>query len=242
MHQIENTNDEHLPMKYVALPDNRVRRLSFYLAMEEYVARNTDELDCFFMWQVKPSVIFGRNQVIENEVNLPYCREHGIQVFHRKSGGGCVYADENNLMLSFITKQENVGFAFNRYISMVILILRKLGVEAVGTRHNDVMIGERKVSGTACYKLGDHCIVHGTLLYDTHMEHMMQAITPSQEKLQHNGVESVRQRICLLKDYIPIGLEELKTFIQAQLCEGEVMLTEKDLPRIKLLEQKYEMI
>ena len=112
-------------MKYVALPDNRVRRLSFYLAMEEYVARNTDELDCFFMWQVKPSVIFGRNQVIENEVNLPYCREHDILVFRRKSGGGCVYADENNLMLSFITKQENVGFAFNRYISMVILILRK---------------------------------------------------------------------------------------------------------------------
>ena len=67
-------------MKYIALPTNEPRRLSFYLAMEEYVARNLNEPDCFFMWQVEPSVIYGRNQVVENEVNLAYCREHGIHV------------------------------------------------------------------------------------------------------------------------------------------------------------------
>ena len=37
-------------MKYVALPEEKVRRLSFYLAMEEYVARHVDEDDSFFMW------------------------------------------------------------------------------------------------------------------------------------------------------------------------------------------------
>ena len=54
-------------MKYVALPEEKVRRLSFYLAMEEYVARHVDEDDSFFMWQVEPSVIFGRNQLIETK-------------------------------------------------------------------------------------------------------------------------------------------------------------------------------
>ena len=48
-------------MKYVALPDDKVRRLSFYLAMEEYIARKIDEQDLFFMWQVEPSVIFCSN-------------------------------------------------------------------------------------------------------------------------------------------------------------------------------------
>ena len=57
-------------MKYVDLPEMPVRRLTFYLATEEYVARNFDESEYFFMWQVKPTVIFGRNQLIENEVNL----------------------------------------------------------------------------------------------------------------------------------------------------------------------------
>ena len=120
-------------MKYVVLPTDEVHRLDFYLAMEEYVARQVDEADCFFMWQVEPSVIYGRNQVVENEVNLNYCRENGIRVYQRKSGGGCVYADKDNLMLSFVTREENVGFAFNRFVTMVLLVLRKMGVEATGT-------------------------------------------------------------------------------------------------------------
>ena len=87
-------------MKFITLPFTDTRRLSFYLAMEEFVARRLDESDAFFMWQVEPTVIFGRNQVVENEVNLDYCREHGIHVVRRKSGGGCVYADMDNVMLS----------------------------------------------------------------------------------------------------------------------------------------------
>ena len=109
-------------MKYISLPDEKVRRLSFYLAMEEFVARRLDEPDGFFLWQVEPSVIFGRNQVVENEVNLDYCKAHGIKVYRRKSGGGCVYADMDNLMWSFITTGENVGFAFNRFVNMVQIL------------------------------------------------------------------------------------------------------------------------
>ena len=142
-------------MKYVALPFQETRRLSFYLAMEEFVARQFQaENDYFFMWQVEPSVIFGRNQVLENEVNVPYCREHGIKLYRRKSGGGCVYADMDNLMLSFVTAGENVNFAFNRFVNLVLLVLRKLGIAATGTSHNDIMIGDRKVCGTACYHVG----------------------------------------------------------------------------------------
>ena len=60
-------------MRYILLPEpEKVRRLSFYLAMEEYVARRMNESDCFFLWQVEPSDIFGRNQVVENDVNLAY--------------------------------------------------------------------------------------------------------------------------------------------------------------------------
>ena len=57
-------------MKYVALPTEESRKLSFYLAMEEYVARHLVADDYFFMWQVRPTVIFGRNQLIDTEVDL----------------------------------------------------------------------------------------------------------------------------------------------------------------------------
>ena len=226
-------------MKHVALPVEKVRRLSFYLAMEEYVARRIDEQDLFFMWQVEPSVIFGRNQLIENEVNLKFCRERGIKTYRRKSGGGCVYADMNNVMFSYITKDEAVGFTFNRYINMVVLVLQNLGVDAKASGRNDVMIGDRKVSGNAFYHIPGRSIVHGTMLYDTDMVNMVGAITPTDEKLLSKGVASVRQRIALLKDYINLDIEQFKTFVRNNLCQGEIVLNEEDIRGIEEIEKDY---
>jgi len=226
-------------MKYVTLPDEKVRRLSFYLAMEEFVARYLGEPDAFFMWQVAPSVIFGRHQVAANEVNLDYCRANGIQVYRRKSGGGCVYADEGNLMLSMIVGGENVGLAFNRFVTQVLLVLRKAGVAAVGTSHNDIMTGGQKICGTACYHLAGKSIVHSTMLYDTIMAHMQQAITPSREKLARKGVESVRQRVTLLKDHTTLSLDALKSLIRSTLTQGEVALTAAQVAEIERMEHDY---
>jgi lipoic acid synthetase/lipoate-protein ligase A len=207
--------------------------------MEEYVARHLSADDCFFMWQVAPSVIFGRNQQLESEVNVSYCRDHQIQMYRRKSGGGCVYADQSNIMLSYVTSEDNVGFAFNRFVNMVLLVLRKMGVEAVGTVRNDILIGDRKVCGTASYHLPGRSIVHSTLLYDTDMEHMLHAITPGYEKLQAKGIQSVRQRITLLKDYVSLTLEEVKTLIRQTLCDDTLLLSADEVAAIEELEAAY---
>lgn len=171
-------------MIYVTLPTTtEEKRLTYYLAMEEYVARHMESDEYFFMWQVTPTVIFGRNQLIQSEINLEYCRTHGINTFRRKSGGGCVYADKSNIMFSYITHNENVNLTFSKYIGMVVEMLRKLGVPATASGRNDIMIGDRKVSGNAFYHIPGRSIVHGTMLYDTNMQNMVGAITPSDEKL-----------------------------------------------------------
>ena len=228
-------------MKYISLPstETMVRRLSFYLAMEEYVARHLGERDAFFMWQVGPSVIFGRNQVAAGEVNIGYCREHGIGMYRRKSGGGCVYADRDNVMLSFITADGDVGFAFNRFVTMLRLVFSKLGIDAVATSRNDIMIGDRKVCGTACYRVADRNIIHSTMLYDTNMEHMLNAITPGEQKLRRQGVASVRQRITLLKQHTQATLDEVKAVVRQTLCDGELTLTAADVAEIERVEQTY---
>ena len=71
------------------------------------------------------------------------------------------------------------------------------------------------------------------------MEHMLSAITPGPEKLQKKGIQSVRQRITLLKEYIPQSLDELKTLIREMLCNGERRLTEDDVAGIEQIEQTY---
>ena len=226
-------------MIYVSLPSKEVRRLSFYLALEEYVARQLAPADYFFMWQVEPSVIFGRNQLIESEVNLDFCRSHHIQMYRRKSGGGCVYADMKNIMFSYVTADDQVGFTFNRYMSMVVLMLQRLGIDASGSGRNDVMIGDKKVSGTAFYKIPGRSIVHGTMLYDTDMINMVGAITPSNAKLLSKGIASVRQRIALLKDYTSLTIDEFKDHVRKSLCDEEILLSDDEVRRVEELEQEY---
>jgi lipoate-protein ligase A len=226
-------------MIYVSLPDNKDHVLPFYLSMEEYVARKLKAADYFFMWQVEPTVIFGRNQLIENEVNLEFCHRKGIKTFRRKSGGGCVYADKSNIMFSYITPRENVSTTFKKYIDMVVNMLHKLGINASTTGRNDIMIGNRKVSGNAFYHIPGRSIVHGTMLYDTNIENMVGSITPDNEKLLSKGVSSVRQHITLLKDHITLTIEEFKTFTKQDLCNEEITLTPDDIKEIESIEQQY---
>ncbi len=227
-------------MTYLTLPDTTEHRLSFYLAMEEHAARTLRLADdAFFMWQVAPTVILGRNQVIENEVNLDYCRRAGIGVYRRKSGGGCVYADRSNVMFSYVTRSDQVTCTFNRYIQMVVDMLHGMGIDASSSGRNDILIGGRKVSGNAFYHTAGYSIVHGTMLYDTDMQNMVAAITPSVDKLVAKGVQSVRQRIALLKDYTDITLDAFMRHVRHSLCESEHLLTDDDVAAIARLEKGY---
>ncbi len=226
-------------MKYLLLPNDATRILPFYLAMEEYAARIMADEDIFFMWQPDPTVIFGRNQLIDNEVNLDYCKEHGIAVYRRKSGGGCVYADRDNIMFSYITRSDNVQLTFSRYTHAVAEMLQGLGLNATDNGRNDILIDGLKVSGNAFYHIPGHSIVHGTMLYDTNMEHMLNAITPSSAKLESKGVESVRSRITTLSEHLDMSIDDFKAHVKATLCDGEIVLNDADVAQIDAIMQSY---
>ena len=72
------------------------------------------------------------------------------------------------------------------------------------------------------------------------MEHMLNAITPGPEKLEAKGIQSVRQRITLLKDHVTLSLDELKDFIRQTLCTGTQTLSAESVAAIEKMEQEYE--
>ena len=227
-------------MKNVVLPDAVRRSLAFYLAMEEYVASEVED-ESFFVWRVEPTVIYGRNQVLENEVNLEYCREHGVDVVRRKSGGGCVYSDLGNIMVSYVTRRGDVSEVFDRYMTALTEALCALGVPAEKSGRNDILVDGRKISGNAFHQLPDRSIVHGTLLYSTDLEALTEAIKPPLEKLQRHGVESVRQRVMNLSEYVAAmpdpaqalrSPEALEEYLVRYFTDGEVHLSERDVVKI----------
>ena len=236
-------------MKNIVIPDCTQRRLIFYLAMEEYVARYIDD-DAFFVWQSDPTVIIGRNQVLENEVNLPYCRENDIQVYRRKSGGGCVYSDKGNIMISCVSSRGSVSDVFDKYLSALSEALQGLGLPAERSGRNDILVEGRKVSGNAFQMMPDRCVVHGTLLYSTDIDVLTEAIRPPLEKLNRHGVESVRQRVQNIAEYVDAkglseprlqSVEALKAYLVDAFCDGEVVLCEEDIRHIEEIEKEYQL-
>ena len=237
-------------MKHVILPDDVRRSLAFYLAMEEFVAREI-EGEAFFVWRVEPTVIYGRNQVLENEVNLEYCREHGVDIVRRKSGGGCVYSDLGNIMVSYVSRRGDVSEVFDRYMTALTEALRALGVPAEKSGRNDILVEGRKVSGNAFHQLPDRSIVHGTLLYSTDLEALTEAIRPPVEKLQRHGVESVRQRVMNLSEYVALmtepddalkSPEALVKYLVGYFTDGDILLDENDLGVIARSEAAWQSV
>jgi lipoic acid synthetase/lipoate-protein ligase A len=236
-------------MIHVKLPEEVAKaphRLAFYLAMEELLARRFSG-EYFFMWQVEPTVIFGRNQIIDAEVNLDYCRREGIDTCRRKSGGGCVFADMNNIMFSHITTCTSVAVTFTDFTTRVANMLCALGIDAHTTGRNDILIGDRKVSGYAFYHIPltgstgalSRAIVHGTMLHDVDPERMTAALTPSAEKLKAKGVESVRSHVTTIREHSDISLEEFKVRAAQLLCSEEMTLTSDDVAEIERIAAPY---
>ena len=230
-------------MRNIILPDNQERSLAFWLAMEEFVAKSVDE-EAFFVWRVAPTVIIGRNQVLEAEVNLDYCRRNGVKIVRRKSGGGCVYADRDNIMISYVSRRGDVAEIFERYLSALTSCLCALGLKAEKSGRNDILVEGRKVSGNAFHQLPDRSIVHGTLLYNTDFDALEEAIRPPVEKLLRHGVASVRQRVGNLRDYLDpaiIGsIHALESHLVDYFSDGTLSLSADDLCVIEEMASAYE--
>lgn len=227
-------------MKYLDYPEPGARRLPFYLAMEEWVARRLPPDEYFFAWRVAPTVICGRNQDMEREVDLDFCRSHGIDVVRRRSGGGAVLADMDNLMFSYITPGDEITSTFSHYTTLIASMLRTLGMEAEATGRNDIMVKGRKVAGNAFYHLPGRCIVHGTMLIDFDAALMASALTPSRAKLESKAVVSVPSRVTSLRaEGLDMTPGELADYARRHLCSSEYRLTPDDVREVELIEQTY---
>ena len=227
-------------MKYILLPKpDTIHQLPFYFAVEEYVARHYTDDDYFMGWRVNPTVMLGRNQLIDNEVNTDYCKEHKIDIFRRKSGGGCIYADKGCIQFSYILRSTNANEAFADYMQRMADLLKGLKIDAQLSGRNDILINETKVSGCAFYQLSNRSVLHNSLLFDTQLDHLSNALTPAKEKLQSKGVASVRQRVTNVATYIQLDILAFMDYVQQEMCGIEVLeLTEEDMKEVAEIEKE----
>lgn len=213
----------------------------FYFALEEYIMEHLlkDDEAYFFTWKIH-GIVIGKNQVLENEVNLDYTKANNIEIFRRPTGGGAIYADVNNTMYTMITKKTN-NFSFKPYLQLVIDAMKKLNVNIEFSGRNDLLIDGKKMSGVAFLQNKHGVLIHGTYMYDVDIETMIRSLTPSNEKLISKGIDSVRSRVANLKSYIaPLTQDELIQHLEKEITTKEYILSDEEINIIKEKAKKYE--
>ena len=174
------------------------------LALEQFVF---DQLgpreDCFMLWQNDRTIVVGKYQNVLEEINSTYVKEHGITVVRRLSGGGAVYHDRGNLNFTFVARDCQGGMIdFSSFCRPVVDALREMGVPAQINGRNDMTIGDKKFSGNAQYLRQGRVMHHGTLMFDSDLEAVGQALAVRPDKIQSKGLKSVRSRVTNIKPYV----------------------------------------
>lgn len=219
------------------------------LAIEEYALKNLDINETYLLFYInEPSIIIGKNQNTIEEINTEYVDSNGIHVVRRLSGGGAVYHDLGNLNFSFITKDDGNSFHnFRKFTEPVVEALKKLGVNAELSGRNDLLAEGRKISGNAQFATKGRMFSHGTLLFNSEMDHIVSALRVKKDKIESKGIKSVRSRVANISEFLTekIEIEEFRSLLLKYIFEGkeisEYVLTEEDWEKIhQLSKERYQ--
>lgn len=220
------------------------------LAIEEYALKHLDINQDYLLFYInEPSIIIGKNQNTIEEINTDYVEKNGIHVVRRLSGGGAVYHDLGNLNFSFITKDEGDSFLnFKKFTKPVVKALNKLGVQAEMKGRNDLVVGERKISGNAQFSTRGRMFSHGTLMFDSEIENVVSALKVRKDKIESKGIKSIRSRVANISEFMgeSISTKEFREILLRHIFEDvfpvpEYKLTEKDWEKIqRISKERYQ--
>lgn len=217
--------------------DNPNTNPYFNIATESYLLKNSSK-DIFMLWQNEPSVIIGRHQNVDAEVNSGFALDNNIKIARRISGGGAVYHDLGNINLTFIERHTNFDFA--KYPKMIIGFLNTLGINATEDRRFGLEIDGLKISGSAQYIYKDVSLFHATMLFSTNLEILNKVLRKGNNIEKRKYIKSVYSPVTNICEHLetPMAIGDFKSKILDHFTGDSYTLDEKELALIEQLKTK----
>jgi lipoate-protein ligase A len=150
--------------------------------------------------------LVGRFQRTASEVRLDYCREHGIAVNRRPTGGGAIVMGRDQLGVAIMTPAtgsrtyDEVRELFQRFGAGLVAALGRLGIAAEYRRKNDIEVDHRKIAGLGIdFDRQGGLLFHASLLVDLDVPLMLAALATPFEKISDKEIATVAERITTVR-------------------------------------------
>jgi lipoate-protein ligase A len=168
-----------------------------------------------------PYVCIGFHQDVEQEVDLEYCRSRRIPVFRRDLGGGAVYLDGGQLFFHLILRKDNPRVPrrkeafYRKFLQPLVDVYRRIGIPAEYKPINDVIVGNRKISGTGVGEIGDCVVFVGNLILDFNYEEMARVLKVPDEKFRDKVYKTLKENLTTIRK--EVGEQEAKAWDEGRL-------------------------
>ncbi|MBI5825794.1 MAG: hypothetical protein HZB18_17340 [Chloroflexi bacterium] len=157
--------------------------------------------------------LVGRFQNIENEIRVGYCRENGITLNRRPTGGGAIImgADQLGVALTIPgrgalrlgAQGDNYAQAremMGNFSEGLVRGLNQLGVQAKFRRKNDIEVNGKKLVGLGVYRApSGGLLFHASMLVDLDIELMLRVLNTPFEKISDKEIDTVAGRITTVR-------------------------------------------
>lgn len=166
-------------------------------------------------------VCVGYHQDARQEVDLDFCRIHGIPVFRRQVGGGAVYLDGDQLFFQIVSRLNselvpmNKETFYRKFLQPVVDVYRRIGISAHFKSINDVVAGSAKISGTGAGEIGDCVVFVGNLILDFNYKIMSRVLKVPDEKFRDKVHRTIEANLTTIRR--ELGEQEASLFSHAAL-------------------------
>ncbi len=152
-----------------------------------------------------PYICLGFHQDAQGEIELEFAQEKGIPVFRRQVGGGAVYLDRGQLFYQLVLRRDHPlipatkASFYEKFLDPVVKTYRQFGVPAEYRPVNDIVAGERKISGNGAAEIENMVVLVGNFILDFDYEMMSKVLRVPDEKFRDKVFKTLSENVTTIR-------------------------------------------